>query len=198
VLIETERVEDLPIEEVCRRVGRLTSSMMTFWKSADGWASVEAAGLLNKSMLEWQASLADSLARWLEATTDGDLILAWANLGALVEGQLRLFLTVYYEDYKTDADAIVARGQQRNPDEAEATLELLRQFYVKRVWVADADWNPYVQSVQQRRNAIHAFRARDVGDFDEWKSKLREHLLFLRELNDRMPYPDDEVSPRET
>lgn len=86
MLIETERVEDLPIEEVCRRVGRLTSSMMTFWKSADGWASVEAAGLLNKSMLEWQASLADSLARWLEATTDGDLILAWANLGALVEG----------------------------------------------------------------------------------------------------------------
>ena len=53
-----------------------------------------------------QASLATSLSRWVGATSDGDLILAWANLGTLVEGQLKLFLCVYYEDYMKDADGI--------------------------------------------------------------------------------------------
>jgi len=106
---------------------------MDFWKSAHGWAPIEAAGLLNKSMLEWQASLSSSLRMWLCSSSDGDLILAWANIGALVEGQLKLFLSVWCNDYSADSDAIKdKRGRLQELD--GSTLEPLRQFFVKRIW----------------------------------------------------------------
>jgi len=182
--------------ELCTRIETLTTRMMDFWKSAHGWAPIEAAGLLNRSMLEWQASLASSLCRWVPASSDGDLILAWANLGALVEGQLKLFLSVYYKDYSADADAIRdRRGRLTDPD--SSTLEPLRQFFVRRIWTAGRDWNTYVQRVQQRRNAIHAFRARDIGTFDDWRNELPFHLSFVRDINGRVPYPDAIYEPRE-
>lgn len=183
-------------DELCVRIETLTTRMMHFWKSAHGWAPIEAAGLLNSSMLEWQASLSTSLRRWVSASSDGDLILAWANLGALVEGQLKLFLSVYYKDYAADADAIRDRsGGLTDPD--GSTLEPIRQFFVERIWNVGADWNPYVVRVQRRRNAIHAFRARDIGTFDDWRDELAVHLSFVRDINSSVPYPDTICEPRE-
>lgn len=182
--------------ELCERIETLTTNMMDFWKFANGWAPIEAAGLLNISMLEWQASLSSSLHRWILATSDGDLILAWANLGALVEGQLKLFLSIYYNDYAADADAIRdRRGRLTDPD--RSTLEPIRQFFIRRIWTVGRDWNPYVERVQRNRNAIHAFRARNIGTFDDWREELRTHLSFIRDINSRVPYPDTIESPKE-
>ena len=196
-MFQDNTVDSMTDKEVCARIEQVTVAVMGFWKSAQGWATVEAAGLLSNSMLEWQASLAGSLAGWLSsAETDGNLILAWANLGALVEGQLKLFLSVYYKDYTLDVDAIKRHtGAMIGPD--EANLEQLRQFFVKRIWSQGADWNPYIKLVQQRRNAIHAFRSRDIGDFDEWRLQTKSHLKFILDLNSRLPYPDDVYSPRD-
>jgi hypothetical protein len=183
-------------EELCDRIEKLTTRMMDFWKSAHGWAPIEAAGLLSKSKLEWQAFLSSSLRMWLCSSSDGDLILAWTNIGALVEGQLKLFLSVWYNDYSADSYAIKdQRGRLQDPD--VFTIEPLRQFFVKRIWTVGSDWNPYVQLIQQRRNAIHAFKARDIGSFDEWKEELRRHLSFVRDINGSLPYPDDICEPRE-
>lgn len=181
---------------ICARIQTLTSRMMGFWKNASGWAPAEAAGLLNTSMLEWQTSLSESLCQWLDSSTDGDLILAWANLGALVEGQLKLFLSVWYDDYKSDADAIRGRNQTlRDPDGCQ--LESLRQFYVRRIWTATSDWDDYIELVQHRRNAIHAFQMRNIGTFEEWRDSLRTHLSFVRCINGKLSYPDDVYAPRE-
>jgi hypothetical protein len=170
--------------------------MMGFWENAHGWAPIEAANLLNRSMLDWQSSLSASLHNWLGTSSDGDLILAWANLGALVEGQLKLFLSVYYEDYRADVNAIRDRnGNLQDP--GGCTLEPLRQFFVKNIWTVGEDWNQYVEHIQQRRNAIHAFTARDIGSFDDWKVELRRHLSFVREMNRRLPYPDSGYEPTE-
>jgi hypothetical protein len=186
----------LTIYEVCDRIEKLTTSMMNFWKTAHGWAPVDAAGLLNQSMLEWQSSLAASLCKWLDSNTDGDLILAWANLGALVEGQLKLFLSVYYNTYLIDAHAIKDRkGKIKCPD--ESSLEYLRQFFKKRIWTIENNWNSYIEHIQERRNAIHAFKTRNIGTFCEWKEDVRTHLAFIRYMNSRLPYPDMEYEPRE-
>ena len=169
---------------------------MRFWKSAHGWAPIETAGLLDKSMLEWQTSLAESLHRWLDSSSDGDLILAWVNLGSLVEGQLKLFLSVWYQDYKVDADAIKdQRGRTKDPDVCE--LEPLRQFFVKRIWTTGPNWDPYVRQIQQRRNAVHAFRGRNIGTFPEWREELRKHLSFVRCINSGLPYPESAYVPTE-
>lgn len=54
---------------------------------------LEAAELLSRSRLDWQVHLATCLRDWLPGErklTEGHLILAWANLGALIEvGLLR-------------------------------------------------------------------------------------------------------------
>lgn len=147
-------------------------------------------------MLDWQASLSTSLHRWTTASSMGDLILAWANLGALVEGQLKLFLSVYYRDYSNDVEAIRNRRQELvDPD--SLSLEPLRQFFVRRIWTRGTDWNPYVERIQQRRNAIHAFRSREIGTFEDWRSELPRHLSLVRDINSRLPYPDDIYMPRE-
>jgi hypothetical protein len=185
---DADTIEYRP-EDLCNRIATLTGSIMDFWNDG-GWASQDAALLLDRSMLQWQTSLARSLGQWIRAESDGDLILAWVNLGALVEGQLKLFLSVYYEDYQADADAIQKRGTVVDPD--ECLLEALRQFFVRRVWDAGRNWNPYVEMVQRRRNAIHAFHRRDIGTFREWEDALRLHLSFLRDTGGGLPYPDED------
>ena len=179
-------------EELCSRIASLTSSIMDFWKYSGGWAPARAADLLDKSMLEWQSSLASSLARWVGAESPGDLILAWANLGALVEGQLKLFLCVHYNDYSSDVDAIWKGGKLADPDGCR--LEDLRVFFVKRIWDVGTNWSPYVLLVQQRRNAIHAYQSRDIGTFVEWQETLRLHLSFVRDVGGGLPYPDEYFS----
>lgn len=177
--------------ELCERIAILTRSIMDFWEDG-GWAQGDAATLLNRSMLQWQSSLAMSLARWIDATSDGDLILAWTNLGALVEGQLKLFLCVYHHDYQNDTEGIRRRGKRIDPDGSQ--LEELRQFFEKRIWDVGTNWNPYVQLVQQRRNAVHAFQHRDIGSFQEWTDALRQHLSFIRDVGGGLPYPDEQFS----
>jgi hypothetical protein len=174
--------------ELCSRIAILTNGIMNFWDRG-GWAPQDAAQLLDRSMLRWQTSLAYSLTRWIDADSEGDLILAWTNLGALVEGQLKLFLCVYYSDYRGDIDAIRRREELIDPD--GCNLENLRQFFVKRIWCAGTNWNPYVEMVQQRRNAVHAFKYRDIGTFREWEDALCLHLTFVRDTGGSLPYPDN-------
>ncbi len=177
-----------PPEELCSRIAILTGCIMDFW-SDGGWAPQDAAKLLDKSMLHWQASLARSLARWIDAESEGDLILAWANLGTLVEGQLKLFLCVHYNDYSTDDDAFRKDGSFIDPD--GCMLGYLRQFFVKRIWDVGTNWNTYVKMVQDRRNAIHAFQHKDIGTFQDWTEALRLHLSFVRYTRGGLPYPDE-------
>ena len=176
--------------ELCRRIALHTQRTMEFWGRSEGWSPVDAALLLGKSMLHWQTSLALSLSRWVNATSDGDLILAWTNIGALVEGHLQLLLCVYYDDYADEADGIRRHRKRIGPDEGQ--LEELRQFFVKHIWNVGTNWSPYVELVQRRRNAVHAFKERDIGTFQEWTDVLRLHLSFVRDIEDRLPYPDED------
>ena len=162
--------------------------MMNFWKNPQGWAPIEAAELLNKSMLEWQSSLALSLSNWTGTLSDGELILAWANIGALVEGQLKLFLSAYYNDYRADSESIKKRGTVQDPD--GETVEPLRVFFSKRIWSSEQAWNAWILQIAQRRNAIHAFKAKDIGTSEELHAALRTLLSFIRDMNSMLPYPD--------
>lgn len=180
--------------EICTRIENLTYNIMSFWKHPHGWAPPEAADLLNASMLEWQISLATCLRGWLGMSSPGQLILAWANLGALVEGQLKLHLCVHYKDYKKDAEAVRKRGILKVPD--ECMLEELRQFFAKRIWGLGEDWNHWIKHVQERRNSIHAYKERDIGTPDEWRRDLVRHLSFVRYINSMLPYPE-EFAPSE-
>jgi hypothetical protein len=122
----------------------------------------------------------------------GELILAWVNLGSLVEGMLKLFLCVYYNDYATDEAAIKVRDKLQDPD--GQCLGPLRIFFNKAVWTPEENsyWDDWILKIQQRRNSAHAYRNRDIGSFDEWLADLRIHLSLIRTLDARLPYPDSD------
>jgi hypothetical protein len=138
-------VRELPIVEVVERVVRLTSGVRDFWRDAQGWAPDDAAALLSRSRLDWQVSLARCLQLWASPVSpemvEGQLILGWANLGSLV------------------ARREGSKSVPKPPD--SLSFEEMRQFFRRRIW--DAPWDDWVQTVQHRRNAIHAYKDRDLS-----------------------------------
>lgn len=183
----------IPIDKVAENIVDLTMSMTNFWRSPIGWAPVEAAQLLSKSRLDWQLSIAkclqSSVINSASYQSPGNLIINWTILGCLVEGTLKLFLSVYYKDYSKDVDAIRKRGDLVDPD--ILCLEALRQFYEKRIWVSGEKWDSWIRHIQYRRNAIHAFADRDIGSSDEFLDDVRTYLTFIEEIDSRLPYPDN-------
>jgi len=176
------------------KIIKINTELAKFWSKSHGWAPKEAADLMSKSRLDRQVSLSHCLKRWIQpiakASKEGSLILAWANLGSLIEGTLKLFLAVYYEDYKVDINALIHKktGQIKDPDILK--LEELKIFFMKKS-ILEGKWIKYIENVQQKRNAIHAFKDRDIGTYGDLRKCVKEYLELLFEIKSRLPYPDD-------
>jgi hypothetical protein len=169
--------------EVLERIESLTAGLMGFWKDVKGWAPAEAADILKGSMLEWQTSLATSLKRWVRCKSEGDLILAWTNLGSLAEGALKLFLCAYLHDFLNDSEAAIEKKHKaKGTAEAEIeklkakinapdglALEALKVFFAEHIWDNKAEPHLYLTDLQKRRNAIHAFQKKEIGTFADFK-----------------------------
>ena len=191
---------EIPIEEVVQRIIKLNSGITRFWQETRSYAPIEAAKLLNKSRLDWQLSLTYCLKIWIDIPPDesaeGRLILAWTNLGSLVEGMMKLFLSVWHRTYLDDKNYIAMRtikGELQDADKLR--FEQIRQYFNKAIW--DDGWDSWVSHIQHKRNAIHAYRDRDIGIHQEFLEELRKYLTFLRYINARLPYLDDAHIPRE-
>lgn len=163
------------------------------WSSVHGWAPTDAADLLAKSRLDRTVSLSHCLRLWFldssEEDAEGRLILAWANLGALVEGTMKWILSVFENDYSNDP--VTHKGKAISPDRLR--LEDLRQFFKKKtpLWGRDGNgWDEWIIYIQKRRNAIHAYRDRDIGDFNEFFGAVRRYMSLIEKL-DRAPWPQD-------
>lgn len=198
-------IDEMAITEVIDRIESLNNGIAKFWSKSDGWAPVAAAGLLGKSRLDWQTSLSGALRLWTRepanALTPAELILAWANLGSLIEGTIKTLLSVWYETYRADIDNLKkANAYNETKQAAHAPdglgLEKLRN-YCKVQKLLGAEGDVLVELVQQRRNAIHAFKDRPIGDGSEFQKAVRGYLALLRTVNGRLPYPDDLYEPRE-
>jgi hypothetical protein len=171
----------------------------TFLSRVFGWAPIEAAQLLSKARLDWQVSLSRTLLLWVQLRVDpehleadGRLILAWANLGALVEGTLKWFAAVFYDDYLKSTHAIRdKRGNIASPDGVQ--FDRLRQFFLKaEVWLpGEESYDAWILQVQTRRNAIHAFQHRELGSFEEFDHSVRRYHDLLADLDARVPYPEE-------
>ena len=173
-------------ERIIESIISLNVKLAAFWSNSHGWASEDAAQLMSKSRLDRQVELSRALQLWdFKKFKDGQLILAWANLGALIEGTLKLFLAVYYEDYK--ADGIFLGGKLEQPD--SLTLEKLKQFFREK-GIVDQEWIVHIELVQQRRNAIHAFKDRPIGDEEEFGQAVALYLELMHIIHGMLPYPD--------
>jgi hypothetical protein len=203
--VAPKSIDAMAMAEVVDRIESLNQGIAKFWSKSEGWAPVGAAGLLGKSRLDWQTSLSGSLRLWMRepsnALTPAELILAWANLGSLVEGTIKTLLSVWYETYKADIDNLKKANAYDNAKQVAHApdglgLEKLRN-YCKTNELLGAEGDALVELVQQRRNAIHAFKDRPIGDGNEFQKAVRSYLALLRAINGRLPYPDEMYEPRE-
>ena len=181
---------------VVEKIVSLNTKLSAFWSSAHGWAPDDAANLLSKSRLDWQVSLSKTLHLWIDRDpmTDGELILAWANLGALLEGTLKLFFSIYYSDFQADTEALKKANAYDHKKKAHKepdglTLEVLRRYVVNKNLFEEALLEMF-QLVQNRRNAIHAFKDRELGTVNEFRDSVRGYIKFLTDVDLRVPYPD--------
>jgi hypothetical protein len=181
---------------------RLNTHIAEFWSRADGWAPADAAELLSRARFDRQVSLSRTLRLWQPPTdaaeSDGRLILAWTNLGALVEGTLKWFLCVFEHDYAKSP--LVKRrgptaGEPLEPD--EPMLGELIDFYAEQVWTeSERDaWTAWLDMVRTQRNAIHAYQHRDVGDWADFDRAVQRYRDLLLGLEGRAPYPDEYAYP---
>ena len=143
-----------------------------------------------------QVSLTETLGIWTDKDelTDGEIILAWVNLGALVEGTLKLFLSVYYVDFQNDIEGLKSanaydhkKATHKSPDVLH--LETLR-VYVKKKEIIDVSHHSFIEFVQKRRNAIHAFKVRDIGNRTEFLKAVEAYYDLICDIEMRLPYPD--------
>ena len=186
------KMNEPDLEGVVRRIIELNEWLCDFWSNSHGWAPGEAAALMSKSRLDRQVSLSKCLNIWISDKIlkheDGALILAWANLGSLIEGTLKLYLAAYYDDYQQEDIFKDKKGEMADPD--GLTLEKLKVFFNK-VDLWSKDWASYVSKVQQYRNAIHAFKDKEIGTFSDFEMCVKKYLEMIGEFNLGLPYPDE-------
>lgn len=186
----------MDVERAITQIVRINEHIRDFWGSGgSGWAPKRASDLLSKSRLDRQVALSRTLHNWHRdfdpEEADGQLILAWANLGSLVEGTMKWFLCVFADDYARDGVKLHS-GRELDPD--ELFFVRLCDFYATKVWkdATRTEWLDWVHMVRQRRNAIHSYRDREIGTFGEFREAVIRYRRFLADIERSVPYPDEQ------
>lgn len=181
--------------EIYNRILQETNYQVKIWRRSKGIAPKEVIEKLDKAMLNWLIELTETLKIWLdrkETISDGELILARANLGAVVEGWLKFFYSVYYVDFCKNP-LKNKRDKQIEPE--KMSFEDLKQFSTGILWEnRNSDYYKWVTSIQEKRNAIHSFNFREIGDFNLFILDLEKLEDFIYYISNRMPPLEDIMS----
>lgn len=165
-----------------------TNNVSLVWKNVHGLAPENAAQKLDAAMLDWQSELTKTLKIWIDKGLDmttGELILARANLGAIVESWLRFFFCVYYDDYiqkpKTNG-----KGRILEPD--KMPFDNLKKLSIGILWDDNKSKDYlWINSIQYKRNAIHSFTYRDIGTPADFLDDIDRLYKFVDMILNRLP-----------
>jgi hypothetical protein len=180
------------IEDHLRAIATTSTRAADFWKEAHGWAPLDVASALSAARLDWLASFSRTLAMRVQEVIEQPeepavVILAWAHLRTLVEGHLKLFLTVFLMDYRADTLAPKSQRTGRILEPHRLSLEGIRQFLIKRDLLTAH--HPFIETVQQRGNAIHAFSDKAIGSGSDFLEHIALYRRFLGDLESSLPSP---------
>lgn len=174
-----------------KEVIEITNKIMSKWMDIGGIAPDSVVDKLDNARLDWIIQLTDCLEIWTDRIfilSEGELLLARANIGAIVEGWLKFFYCVYYEDYKNDP----MKNKVGNIIEPNnLSFEQLKQFSRGKLYKVNDEWENWIDSVQRKRNAIHAFNDRDIGTVIEFLNDVNKLKEFIKLIDSHLPYIDD-------
>jgi hypothetical protein len=180
--------------DAIKNIISITKAQERLWSRSRGWAPSEVADLLDEARLDRQLSFANTLCGYLAPfppnAAEAHQILGYATLRSMCEGALKLFFSVYFDDYKSDQDAKYHMKKGRKP---ELTLPKAIWFkdliplYAKK---GEKKFESFLQRVQQRGNAIHHFSDRNIGTQPELIADIIAFNDFLVAVDGQLPYPD--------
>ena len=170
-----------------------TSNTAIMWKESRGVAPDSVADKMDDAMLSWMSELTDTLKIWIDkgtSMTDGELILARTNMGALVESWLKFFYCVFYEDYIKNPK--IVKGKMVEPNNMK--FEDLKNFSNGILWDDNKSaMYIWVDKIQHYRNAVHAFNYRDIGTAVEFMSDMDEFYKYVGHILNHIPPLEDFV-----
>ena len=165
--------------------------MSILWKECRGIAPDSVADKMDDALLRWMVELTETLSIWIErgnCLTDGELILARTNMGALVESWLKFFYCAFYEDYMKNPK--IERGKIIEPN--KLSFEQLKEFSVGILWKDKSDsMYKWVDKIQHYRNAIHAFNYRDIGTAIEFINDMDIFYDYVEMILKKIPSVED-------
>ncbi len=187
--------DELLYDELCIR----TSEILSDWKKSFGFAPTNVTAVLDKARLDWLVDLTISLKHWSNVRGDvseGELLLACSNLGAVVEGWLKFFYVVYLNDYYSDFNNVKkadGKGNYNVVDPNNLSFERLKQYSRGKLWEKGSDWDLWVERVQQKRNAIHAFNNKDIGTIQEFNDDVVKLGELVKHIHSHLPPIEDYI-----
>lgn len=158
-----------------------TKNECLVWTEYSYMTSPSTSKKFEQVMLKWLFELTESLKIWIdkgEKLTDGELILAWTNLGSIIECWLKFFFCAYYDEYVKAPIYTTNGGKRIEPENAK--FDFLIRSNIGILWesVEDQEYQ-WIRKIQQYRNAIHAFKKRKLGTPKEFLQSIIKLETFV-------------------
>lgn len=179
------------IENEYDRLKAKTNKTVLLWGNSRGIAPDSVADKMDEAMLKWLSELTDALQIWIDkgfGLTDGELILARANMGAIVESWLKFFYCVYYEEYQLDP---VKYGRNRMIQPNECTFNQLEEYSKGKLWEEDDELSHWINKIRNYRNAIHSFNYREIGTAEDFVNDISKLNSFIDKVEKQLPPLED-------
>jgi hypothetical protein len=182
--------ERLSLRECVDRIVIEHERLRDDWQHPEGWAPDGTAAKIRKADLDRMVSLAHCLRRWLKRPTSeeehGFLVLAWANLGSLIEGYLTFFLALHYTSYLNDP---VKDARQKSVRPEDLRFAQLTGYFRKVVWTERQAKRFHAMTERARgsRNAIHPFVKCEKGSVRDFTRALRQYWHLLEDMSGQHP-----------
>lgn len=187
-----KKINDENYENAISSIANQTKSITEFWSNSRGWAPAEAGDLLLESRLTRLLTLTCCLCtqnrNYPDQEDEGQLLLAWVNLGAVVEGILKTFLAAFVLDY-TKNPVIDKNGQAVAL--TSLGLDDLRKFYKSKNLLLCESHLDWIAHIQKNRNAIHIYTDKKLWTWDQFRRDLIEYRHVLQKINESLPYPEN-------
>lgn len=163
------------------------------WQHVRGIAPDKVAAKLENANLNGLIYMTDTLEIWINKgaeMTEGELILAVTNLGAVVESWLRFFYCVYYDDYIKEPIKKTKGTRIMEPEKAQF-IDLIN-YGVRKLWNDKSDPEyVWVDSVRVKRNAIHIYQKREIGTAIDFLKNIEQLYTFVEHILLQLPPLED-------
>lgn len=200
-----------------------TNEILGFWQNkAREYASPRSRAKLEATRLDLIKDLTDTLTIWqkkLPSLKDGELILAYANLGTLVEGWSKFFYCFYYksyEDYQKDKKHInqekrISTKKERKREKLlmkeimiRASFEkskldndisdfidtMINSSIVEQLFNENRELQEWTHEIINKKRIVDVFNSTDIKNSMEFEEDLKQLSLFIDEINSKLNYPD--------